>query len=217
MFLTATGAWFTAKAETETQDAASYSWTIADFINLTATRTGDAFSAQAYTFLDMNTDGDLEDAGDKVEVANNGLLHPGDIIEFADGQTISISASDATHNFYYVVIVDGSVVVGAEGANNAKLYTAGDPVKLYEFTVSAAAATGTGASLLDGPTSKVYTVNAENTVKTDAGKTITLSAGDKSVEIRAIQKNNQTAADAYTFLMGASGEAIVADSSVMND
>ena len=212
--LTATGAWFTAKAQTQTQAGMSVSWQIGDFITLSADNgSANEFRATAYTLMDNNADGDLEDEGEKVPLAENGKLHPGDTIEFVDGQTISISASDCLHNFYYVILVDGNIWLGEDEqgvtgvANQARLFAVeGEKdLVLYEATVEH---TLTDAnSHVSGPVEGVYTVKTDTT-KGAAGHTITLSCGATSVEIRAVQYNNYTAASAYTFLMGASGEAI---------
>lgn len=185
LILTATGAWFTASADKTTNGAQGGSWTLGDFITLSVAGS-DNSAVVAKTSL----------GGADESVITDGILHPGDKIYITDGAEITISANDDKHNFWYVVSYDGGA--NWEG-NAAKAYVAGNvenkqPV-LATATISASI---TDESSLGEQETGYYEIKTSLT--TENSGTVAVSIAGANVIVRAVQYNNFSATDAYTYL-----------------
>ena len=221
LFLTATGAWYTAGDQTShaNQDAKTY--VLNDFVTITASGE-ETSSIIAYTKKDANGNGTFE-AGERtavpVDADTKYYLFPEDEIEVVAGgeykiEAAQMSTDDNNVDFWYKVIVTGTatdVTYGNGASNNSVVhFVAGTsstmlvsfrtvPVVTDSEGALEDAAYGEGHVVRDG--NGIYTYKVESSLnKGAAGKTFTIAISGAGIEIRAIQYNNISAAEAAYML-----------------
>ena len=209
MIMGLTGAWYTAGASTSNAGESAHTFVLNDFVTISASGSEES-SITAYTVLGGTRTEVSADAGD-----GNYYLFPEDEIEVVAGGEYKISAAqqatdDNNVDFWYKVIVTGTAsdVTLANGASSGDVihYVHGtSSAELVSFRTvpvvsdSQSVLESTSVSR-DASTGKyTYKVKSSLTVA-DAGKSFTIAISGAGIEVRAIQYNNISAAEAAYML-----------------
>ena len=206
MIMGMTGAWYTNKA-TDSMDAKQYEFKLDEYFSLVVGAHGDSSLVVTRTEANGSTTTiEPEEEGD-----NEGkyMVLPGDDIVASATTSLSISASGAPREFYYVYKITGNSAAadashwyasgGHSGSETEALLGNNETVINVASIVDNLVENG-GSGKIERVSENHYQV-LESLTTAACGSTFTLSVGGVAIEVRTIQAQNITAAAAYSHLI----------------
>ena len=194
--LTATGAWYTAHAETSSAGNAGITVQLNDFITLTAAGDDSGDAIHVYTKLAGG------DASEVSAVSGTYYVFPEDYITVADNTHYTVTLTEAAAqacDVWYVVSTNGGSTWG-----EVQHYVTGTANKVLVDFYTTAVVGGTNASdVSDEGSAGAHVYRVDTSLDTNAaGHTFTVSIAGGNIAVRAIQYNNITSAQA-AYMLGA--------------